>query len=198
MDIDEEHLYKLVFHVFYPGILGAVLITYLRRDLPLFVETVLSGVPTIYPRFYFGLVFIFHWSLIYVLYTSSFRDDRFGWASFVAYSLLSLFMLSAFYSLPITPTGDAEYLYLYLSVTGIAVPFVALDLYRRRTPGDNWAHPSAHNVREHVIDLSLLVWGTGFSVAHELGPPIHGNSLAAYVFITGTLVASILTINEHV
>lgn len=194
--LDEEGLFDLVFNLLYPVVLGAVLITYVRTDLPAFVQTVARGQIAITPRLYFGLVFIFHWSLLYTVYNNDFDKPQFRLASFVAYSLVSLFMLSAFHTMP-EPGSEGGYLYFYLSVSGIGGTFAALDLYRRHDTSDRgWSHPTPENRGELVIDSALFLWGLGFAIGHVSSSAVAGNAGVAYLFITGTLAASLLTLRE--
>lgn len=195
LELDKEELHALVFGFLYPVALGWVLQVYLLNDVNRFVADLMDSEVVVHPRLYFGLVFLFHWTFVFLLYRSM-EPAQLHESGYVTYTVGLIFMVLSFSSLPFTSTPETNYVPFYLSVAGIGATYFWYGVYRALHRENN--RPTDDPLRKfdltNFVEMLLMFWGLLFAVLHLAWEPVAGNALLANVFVTGTLLSSVLVL----
>nr|VFK44034.1 MAG: hypothetical protein BECKSD772F_GA0070984_11644 [Candidatus Kentron sp. SD]VFK49420.1 MAG: hypothetical protein BECKSD772E_GA0070983_11783 [Candidatus Kentron sp. SD] len=117
----EKHLHRLMYGLLFPAVLGTVFVVFLSEDL-------FSLRP--YPRTLLGIVFVFHWSLEFILSTTKDAERAYGWWRFVTELALIAVIYATFRSLTIEDSMvNIEYTGFYLCIAFIPGIFLIQDIF---------------------------------------------------------------------
>lgn len=193
ISIEDKDLHTIVFGLLYPGGMVWVLRTYVTKDIPLFISNLYEFKIMVTPRLYFGLVFIFHWALIFT-YFKNIDPSAIHPSEYLTHAVGLIFMILSFSFLPLVPEPTTVYFPFYLSVSGIGSTHYIYGEYRVYTRQEREDHPLKQFNLSNVIEFFLMVWGILFAILELRFEQAANAEILVHIFITGTLFASILTL----
>jgi hypothetical protein len=166
-----------MYGLLYPAVLGTVFVLFISDDL---IPWQLS------PRSTFGIVFLIHWCLEFVLANQEETISGYSLVEFAGDFVLIVIIYNAFVAFPRTSEGG-NYTALYIWVTLIPVVFLVVDLIR-------WASGDARMARPIVfVDVAVLIMTSIWGFAAAEYPNFASSTNAASWFVLGVFLASLLS-----
>src|SRR5258708_446223 len=137
----ERALHQVMYGLLYPAVLGTVFVLFVSDDL---MHWHLS------PRSAFGVVFLIHWCLEFVLANQAEVIRGYSFVEFTGDFVLIVIIYNAFIALP-KPDQEGTYTALYLWVMLVPVIFLAVDVWK-------WIGTDLRLARPIVfVDITLFI-----------------------------------------
>lgn len=169
-------LHRLMYGLLFPAVLGTIFVVFINSELTHW---------SFNQRSFFGIVFITHWCLEFVLAGQEEYIARYGVFDFIGDFFLIIFMYKAFEALSEKQQAiEAGYQGLYFWVMMIPIAFLAVDVLNRIAAG--------HTLKRAIVwvDLIVLVIVSGFWVIALVNVRFRLSNSMAYLFIALVLLMS--------